>query len=1038
MMPPLFRLLGMCCFALAQAVTMQAGEKLSFDRDIRPILSDKCFRCHGPDEKQREAELRLDSAEGARSGAGADRPIVPGHPEQSEVWRRITAADDDERMPPRSSGKSLTTDDRQKLRQWIEQGAEYESHWSLRPPVKATPPANRDARWARTPIDRFVLARLDREGLTPRPEADRHTLIRRLSLDLIGLPPSPEEVEAYLSDTRPDAYPRLVDRLLASPHFGERFALDWLDAARYADTNGYFVDNERQMWRWRDWVLSAFNQNMPFDQFTVEQLAGDLLPQATLEQQIASGFHRNHPVTYETGIIDEEYRVEYVCDRVETTAAVWLGLTLGCARCHDHKYDPLSQRDFYRLFAFFNNLPEKGNTGRDGNADPQIAAPLNEQTVRLNELQANAAECEAAFSQHATAIAHAQAKWRQTAAQTLPVIAPSLATVACEPSPVATVRPRGKVEFVPGITAQAASLDGDSWLEFDAPLAPERDRPFAAAAWFLAHAEPAAILCRFDDRDDMRGFNVMIEKSMLVVQLMHRNEGESILLTSLKTVPLRRWHHVAVCYDGGGRARGVAVYLDGRPLEMKVVYDTLDGSIAVESPWRLGRRSEGYGFKGLVDEARLYDRALTAGEVAALFTAERLKYLLDTPDDKHTPQESDELRDYFLTRAAGEPLRGDYRRLVEARRELAAFQATVPTAMVMRELAQPRETFVLARGQYDRPQERVEAGVPAVLPPMPADAKADRLALARWLVDRQHPLTARVIVKRFWHHYFGQGLVGTLNDFGSQGEPPSHPELLDWLAVEFMESGWDIKALGRLIVTSAVYRQTSDAPPELIARDPDNRLLARGPRYRLPAELVRDQALAAAGLLTRTLGGPSVKPYQPEGLWEAVSYGGEQSYQQDHGAELYRRGLYTFWKRQSPPPALLAFDAPTRETCVVRRSRTNTPLQALVVLNDPTYVEAARKLAERVLKSDRQSDDDRLRAMFMLVASRPPDSAEHAELAQLLARQLAKYRGDPRQAEALLAVGESPSDGSLEPAQLAAWTIVAHALLNLDETLCKN
>jgi hypothetical protein len=1032
MMPPLFRLLGMCCFALAQAVTMQAGEKLSFDRDIRPILSDKCFRCHGPDEKQREAELRLDS------GAGADRPIVPGHPEQSEVWRRITAADDDERMPPRSSGKSLTTDDLQKLRQWIEQGAEYESHWSLRPPVKATPPANRDARWSRTPIDRFVLARLDREGLTPRPEADRHTLIRRLSLDLIGLPPSPEEVEAYLSDTRPDAYPRLVDRLLASPHFGERFALNWLDAARYADTNGYFVDNERQMWRWRDWVLSAFNQNMPFDQFTVEQLAGDLLPQATLEQQIASGFHRNHPVTYETGIIDEEYRVEYVCDRVETTAAVWLGLTLGCARCHDHKYDPLSQRDFYRLFAFFNNLPEKGNTGRDGNADPQIAAPLNEQTVRLNELQAKAAECEAAFAQHAPDIAQAQAKWRQTAAQTLPVIAPSLATVACEPSPVATVRTHGKVEFVPGITAQAASLDGDSWLEFDAPLAPERDRPFAAAAWFLAHAEPAAILCRFDDRNDMRGFNVMIEKSMLVVQLMHRNEGESILLTSLKTVPLRRWHHVAVCYDGGGRARGVAVYLDGRPLEMKVVYDTLDGSIAVENPWRLGRRSEGYGFKGLVDEARLYDRALTADEVAALFTAERLRYLLDTPDDKRTPQESDEMRDYFLTHAAGEPLRGDYRRLVEARRELAAFQATVPTAMVMRELAQPRETFVLARGQYDRPQERVEAGVPAVLPPLPVDAMADRLALARWLVDRQHPLTARVIVNRFWHHYFGQGLVGTLNDFGSQGEPPSHPELLDWLAVEFMESGWDIKALGRLIVESAVYRQTSDAPPELIARDPDNRLLARGPRYRLPAELVRDQALAAAGLLTRTLGGPSVKPYQPEGLWEAVSYGGEQSYQQDHGADLYRRGLYTFWKRQSPPPSLLAFDAPTRETCVVRRSRTNTPLQALVVLNDPTYVEAARKLAERVLKSDRQTDDDRLRAMFMLVVSRPPDAAEHAELARLLARQLAKYRSDPRQAEALLSVGESPSDGSLEPAQLAAWTIVAHALLNLDEALCKD
>ncbi|HET6880696.1 MAG TPA: DUF1553 domain-containing protein [Pirellulales bacterium] len=1030
-------LLTACCIALAPAARAKADEQLSFDRDIRPILADKCFKCHGPDVQQRQAELRLDIADGASGDRDGRRPIVPGDAQASELWRRITSTDDSERMPPPSSGKSLSAAERFRLRQWIDQGAEYETHWSLEPPVKRPLPANRNPSWAQTPIDRFVLARLDREGLPPQPEADRFTLARRLSLDLIGLPPSPAEVAAYAADARPDAYERLVDRLLASGHFGECFALEWLDAARYADTNGYFVDNERQMWRWRDWVIAAFNANMPFDQFTVEQLAGDLLPQATLEQQIASGFHRNHPVTNESGIIDEEYRVEYVCDRVQTTATVWLGLTLGCARCHDHKFDPLSQRDFYRMFAFFNNLPEKGNVGRDGNTDPQVSAPLPGQTLRMNSLQRTVDELAATCEQQAESVAQAQSEWQRGAIHMLPTPPPSLATVDCEATSSATVRPQGNVAFVPGISGQAASFDGDSWLELDAPLLPERDRPFAVAAWFLATGQPGSIICRFDDRDDLRGFNVMVEKSMLVVQFMHRNEGESILLTSHEQVPLGGWRHVAVSYHGGGAASGVAVYLDGRPLDMKVVYDSLAGPISVARPWRLGWRSEGYGLKGLIDEAHLYDRTLTAAEVADLFVAERLRYLLDTSTERTGP-EKEELRHFFLTHVAKEPWRGNYRRLVEARRELDDFRATVPTAMVMRELDSPREAFVLVRGQYDQPQERVDAGVPTVLPPLPAGARADRLALARWLVDRDQPLTARVIVNRFWHHYFGQGLVGTLNDFGSQGERPTHPELLDWLAVEFVESGWDVKALQRLIVTSAVYRQSSHAPAELFARDPDNRLLARGPCYRLPGELIRDQALAAGGLLVRSLGGPSVKPYQPEGIWEAVSYGGEQSYQPDHGEDLYRRGLYTFWKRQAPPPSLLAFDAPTRETCVVRRSRTNTPLQALVVLNDPTFVEAARKLAERVLKSDCPADDDRLRLAFSIVLSRRPDDLEQAELARLLSRQIEKYRGDLRLAEALLSVGESKPDVSLPSADVAAWTIVAHAILNLDEALSKN
>jgi hypothetical protein len=1036
--PPLLALvvlLAMHCST--HSVLAEGNDQLSFDRDIRPILADKCFRCHGPDPQQRQADLRLDTADGALCDLGGRRAIVPGKPEESELWRRVTSVDADERMPPSSTGKSLTDADRGKLRHWIEQGAEYEAHWSLRPPRKSVPPANRDPSWARTAIDRFVLANLDRDELLPQPEADRFTLVRRLSLDLTGLPPSPDEIEAFVADRSANAYEVLVDRLLASPHFGECFALDWLDAARYADTNGYFVDNERQMWRWRDWVIAAFNRNLPFDQFTIEQLAGDLLPQATIEQQIASGFHRNHPVTYESGIIDEEYRVEYVCDRVETTAAVWLGLTLGCARCHDHKFDPLTQRDFYRMYAFFNNIPEKGNAGRDGNADPQIPAPLPEQMLRLERMKQAVDELAAVFDREAGDIALAQTEWQHDAVRHLPTIATPVSWIDCEADLPQTMRTQGNVSFSQGIAGQAVSLDGDSWLEFDAPLVPQCDRPFAVAAWFLANTDPGTIVCRFDDREDLRGFNVMVEKSMLVVQFMHRNEGESILLTSREQVPLRRWHHVVVSYDGGGAARGVSVYLDGQPLAMKVVYDTLDGSIAVDRPWRLGRRSEGYGLKGLIDEARLYDRPLTAAEASDLFTAERLKYLLDAAKE-HTPVESDELRDFFLTHGAKEPVRASYLRLKEARAELDAFQGTIPTAMVMREAEPPRETFVLARGQYDRPRERVEAGVPAVLPPLPSGIKPDRLALARWLVDRDQPLTARVIVNRFWHHYFGRGLVGTLNDFGSQGERPTHPELLDWLAVEFMESGWDVKALQRLIVTSAVYRQESRARPELIARDPDNCLLARGPRNRLPAELVRDQALALGGLLVRSVGGRSVRPYQPAGLWEAVSYGGEQSYQQDQGEGLYRRGIYTFWKRQAPPPSLLAFDAPTRETCVVQRSRTNTPLQALVVLNDPTYVEAARKLAERVLRSDRRTDDDRLRLAFFIVTGRYPDDTEHAELAKLLVRQIERYNGKQQQAEALLSVGESAWDLSLSRTELAAWTVVAHTLLNLDEAICKN
>ncbi len=830
-------------FYVATLLVARAA-RVDFNRDIRPVLSDTCFRCHGPDAGSRKAGLRLDQREAAlaplKSGATA---IVAGDPERSALIQRLQTTDPEEVMPPPDAHKPLTAVQVALFRQWITEGAEYAAHWAFIPPSRPaipTPPPGEVA--AANPIDAFIRAQQVKHGLRPSPEADRSTLIRRWTLDLIGLPPTPEEVRAFVEDRGSQAAERAVDRLLASPRFGERMASDWLDVARFADSNGYQVDRDRELWAWRDWVIAAFNRNQPFDAFTVEQIAGDLLPQPTLEQRVATGFHRNHMINEEGGVIPEEFLAEYCADRVETTATVWLGLTFNCARCHDHKYDPVSQRDFYSLLAFFHNVPEQGVGDYGANirrsTPPFLKLASIDDEARLTGLQATLANGRASLTNLDAALSADLLEWERRGVPTNP--APSAEVLA------ALARTRD----------QRTSEDQQKILEFRRSVSPER--------------------------------------------------------------------------------------------------------------------------VALVRRIKEIESAINAADLA------------------------------------------------------------IPVTLVMAEMEKPRPTFILRRGAYDQPGEAVSAATPAALPGFPADVPLNRLGLARWLVSPGHPLTARVTVNRFWQSFFGHGLVRTPGDFGSQGEWPTHPDLLDWLATEFVDSGWDVKALVRRMVLSATYRQDSRTTSEALAADPENRWLARGSRFRLSAEAIRDQALALGGLISGRVGGPSVKPYHPPGLYEQVVAGSSaNTYEQDHGESLYRRTLYTYWKRSVPNPSLLMFDMPFRETCTVRRSRTTTPLQALNLLNDPTYVEAARALAQRILREGGETAQARLSAGFRWVTARSPKPAELAVLLSGLRRTETSFRKNPSGAAEILSVGESRFDAGLDPAELAAWTLVASTLLNLDETVTR-
>lgn len=1050
-------LLGCVSVSLVGAATPApkgAGDRseVDFDRDVRPILSENCFACHGPDEKTRKAGLRLDVAAGAlqalESGLHA---VVAGNPAKSELMKRVLATNA-LKMPPDAFGKTLKPAQIDTLRRWIAQGGKYTAHWAFVTPKRPPVPAVKDGKWPLNPIDRFVLARLEKEGLRPSPSADRYTLIRRVTLDLTGLPPTPAEVNAFLADKAPGAYERVVDRLLASPHYGEKMALKWLDLARYADTHGYHIDSHRDMWPWRDWVIDAYNRNMPFDQFTVEQLAGDLLPNPTLSQRIATGFNRNHPINFEGGAIPEEYQAAYIADRIDTTSTTWMGLTLRCSQCHDHKYDPLSQKDYYQFYAFFNSVPENGLDGQRGNAVPFLKAPKPEQTAQLAAYDKKLAELDQSLKARATAAAPVMSNWeRNGGMQTLPAVSSGLvahygldemqgATLKDAAGQQAPGGVHGTAAWAPGQFGGALRLDGATYGDLGSGIDFDKGDRFSYGAWvYPTSNESMTVLSRMDDSAKFRGWDLYLGDRRAFVHLVNEWETNAIRVNTRTQIELNKWTHLFVTYDGSSKAGGLKIFINGKPADLDVTHDKLTGTIKTTGPAHVGRRNPGALFRGMIDEVRIYDRQLSPDEVAMVARIDAVRAIAAVPAEKRTPEQQASLAKFYL-----ENFDQTYRQLSSEMATTGAQRAeldnAIPTTMVMQELDKPRDSFILIRGQYNQKGEKVTPGVPAALSSLPAGSTPNRLALAKWLVDPSHPLTSRVTVNRFWEQHFGAGLVRTPENFGTQGERPTHPELLDWLATEFIRIGWDVKAIQRLMVTSATYRQSSRTPRALLERDPENRLLARASRQRLPAELIRDQALAVGGLLVPTLGGASVKPYQPPRLWEELAFGGNfsaQTYEQDHGDKLYRRSMYTFWKRTSPPPSLQAFDAPEREFCIVSRSVSNTPLQALVLMNDPTYVEASRKFAERLLTGTNATARDRVIIAFRMALARPPKPAEVQALLDLYNEQKARYVKDRASAEKLLTVGESPRNEKLDVSELAAWTGVCSVLLTLDETITR-
>lgn len=1020
---------------LLTSVPVTKERLVSFNRDVRPILAEHCWECHGPDEQARQSGLRLDIREQALRPANSGvTAVIPKKPHQSELVRRIVADDSDIRMPPAEFNKPLSSTQIATLKQWIAQGATYEQHWAFQPLTKPVPPSSSGAV---NPIDAFVRTKLIQHGRDFVPEASPVTLLRRVSFVLTGLPPSPGEVQEYQRRSRraPDiAYHNLVDRLLASPHFGEQLAVDWLDTARYADTHGYFADKPRKMWLWRDWIINAFNCNMPYSQFTVEQLAGDLLPNATIEQRIATGFNRNHMANNETGIIDEEYRTEYVVDRVGTTMTTWLGLTAGCSQCHDHKFDPITQREFYQLFAFFNNVPENGRiTSND--PPPVIAVPTAKQEQRLAELKTVSAKAQNAFEKRYSQSVAAIAAWEEDIKKSLPLppLRDVVLHVTFDGAVASGIHPKGtEFKYEPGILGQAGVFDATQHA-----VAPhcelDVDAPWSIGFWTRPQGPLSCVLSKIEPRGDRRGLELLLQKGRVIINLVEQWGIRTIEVSTREPMAQKQWHHVVVRYDGSRLADGLRVSIDGQRAEFAVQRDTLSGSIANAKDLRIGRRDAGLGYYGLLDEFRIVQASISDEQVTEWFRGERIRGILATADELRSEVDRQFLVDEFIDQNGSPEIREARRHMQRVQEAEVVLRASIPTTLVMQELTNPRTTRILVRGQYDQPGEVVQPGVPVAIARFDENTPRNRLGFARWLISEDNPLTARVAINRLWKQCFGKGLVRTMNDFGTQGDPPTHPELLDWLAATLRDSDWNIKSMLRLIVTSRTYRQDAsfgDTP----LFDPDNHLLGRGPSFRMSAEMIRDQALVSSGLLCRKIGGPSVKPYQPPGLWEEVSYNAEETYEPDSGEGLWRRSLYTYIKRQSPPPAFLVFDGTTREECTVQRARTNTPLQSLVLLNDPNFIEAARVLAGNLIIFQRD-DAERVCQLFMTVLSRAPESDETRSLLALLNRQRKRYLQTPHAAQELISVGEAATGESIDSIELAAWTVVTQTVLNLEEAI---
>lgn len=1007
---------GVCLAVL----NLHADNTPDFNRDIRPILSGKCFKCHGPDANHRKAKLRLDTAEGALAKRKGQPAVAPGKPEESALVHRITAADVEERMPPIESNLKLSKGEIQLLQNWIASGANYQKHWSLEPVRKLTPPSIVNEGWPRNEVDHFVLARLESAGLSPSPQAKRETLFRRVHLDLTGLPPSLVELDAFLADPSETAFENAVDRILKSPHCAERLALDWLDVARYADTNGYSIDDHRDMWAWRDWVIHAFLKNKPYDQFIIEQLAGDLIEGATEQQKVATGFLRNSMNTHEGGTIAEEYRVAYIADKIDTVSTAFMGLTMKCAQCHDHKYDPISQRDYYRFFAFFNNASEPGNGATNGNTHPIMAVQsvLQDEAAFQVSLKERITSLEQFRIRPGPELEQAQRVWEKQ----------EQARLGDTPMPagIPDVRfpfPDAKSPEAMPSWIWADKLGKSEWAYFQKQFVLEK-LP-ANALMFVCCDNEAEVWVNGNPagkNPDWRTPTVLNIRPFL-------KEGENLIAVAGKD------------WAGGSLAALLALasfWDEGEAPVYVPSEDTWHASSKKAKDWERALEFEEWPKASIVHPYGGGPWGKVFEKVGGQNTSPNvLRMALLTPAGQRKPAHQKTIADAF---AKTQPLLGKINNSIDMEikmleKELKAGKTTV---MVMDDNAK-RPTYMLIRGQYDKKGEIVTASVPEAFGVLPSEATADRLALARWLVQPSHPLSSRVAVNRYWQLLFGTGLVKTTEDFGSQGEWPSHPELLDWLANDFVSHGWDVRRLLKQIVMSATWQQSSEVTPDLLKRDPYNRLLARAPRFRLQAEFVRDGALSVSGLLSRRLGGPSVYPYQPVGLWREVSHFGHptvftaQHFYPDSGLGLYRRSMYTFWKRTSPPPTMAAFDAPNRETCAVRRLLTNTPLQALILLNDPQFVEAARSLALLVMRSA-EKPSAQIENAFRLATSRRPSTEETTILMQTYARQLQHF-ADASKASSFLATGEAQTEQKTK--QLAAMASVASLILNLDETITR-
>jgi hypothetical protein len=1033
-------------------------ETIDFNFHVKPILSDRCFACHGPDEQTRQAGLRLDiEAEAFGTLASGKRAFVSGKPGRSESVARILSNDPEEQMPPPEAHLELTDNEKAMIIKWVEQGAVWKEHWAFAKPERPEPPKAVHPHWqTHNEIDLFVQHQLKQKGFEPAPEADKEQLLRRVSIDLTGLPPSIADMDAFLNDTAADAYEKVVDRLLATDANAERLALDWMDIARYADSHGLHADGWRLMWPWRDWVIQAFKENMPYDQFVTWQLAGDLLPNATKEQKLATAFNRNHPMTAEGGAIEEEYRLNYVWDRAETVGTALMGLTVACARCHDHKFDPISQKDYYQFTAFFNNIKELGMTGDDGNYGPMLALPDKDTESRLKELEKtiNATEQKLQLTKKELADLEAYIS-------VLPGETPRNGLLAHYPFEAA--KPQGDKflvdnnrhattakapQLVKGKKGNALRFTGE-YDEVHLGNIPnfEWTDAFSGALWINTtkreKSKTQTLLGTSGDKNNFwRGWDFYLDSlNHLNARLIHSLPHNYIHVRSKDSVTTNQWHHVAFAYDGSGKAKGLSLFLDGRPQTAEIAFDRLYKSIKTirsavhtvyDQPVKVAKSYRSFTgengiFKGSMDDIHLYTRALTPLEVAQMAAL----------GDPKSPPKKEWVMAHGIEQAP---------EVAEIAKELKALRShwlglmtPVMEVMVMEELPEKRKAYAFDRGDYAQPLYEVYANTPEVLPPFPETYPRNRLGLSKWLFSKDHPLTARVTVNRYWQMLFGKGLVRTPHDFGVQGALPTHPKMMDWLAVGFMESGWDVKALLKTIVMSHTYRQSSQVSPALREQDANNLYLARNNSYRLPAEMIRDNALAASGLLVQQLGGESVKPYQPGKLWEEKNTFSHKllTYEESEGQDLYRRGLYTFVRRNSPHPAMTAFDAPNREVCTITRETTNTPMQALVLLNDPQFVEASKVLAERMQKEGGSSLEDQLSYGFRLAVSRYPKAAETAIFKELFLEQQQRFHQDPKEAKELMSVGRKAVDPTMDHVRTAAMTLVANTMLNHDEAYMK-